>query len=894
MSRFFDRASVRQTGQGRNTCRKPRPRRAFLSLEQMEDRLVPAVFNVNSLADILTPPSGVVTMRSAIQAANQTPGGNTINLTLPGTYKITLAGTPGETDNAAGEFAILPTGNLTIQNTSGGTVVVDGNHMNRVFDINPNFDPANPTAKFTVTLQGFTIQNGVVTDAANPDGPNASGGGIRDMGNASLTLANTVVTGNTASADGGGVSMENVVGVPWTLTVNNSVISNNHAGDAGGGLEEDGTGKVFINAGTVISGNTCVNQGAGIWLDAVGQGPVVSVTIANGNGGTGYTSAPTVTFSAPPAGGVTATGTAVITNGVVTAVTITNPGSGYTTPPTITFTDGGGTGTTATANLLLVTANLTVTGAVISDNTAITGIGGGIGNAGTGTVTITGSTISHNYSGATGGGFGDQNAVGTLIVQNSLFLGNSAVGGGGGINVGGPTTTITSSEIKGNSSAANGGGIFANGVTLTVLNSTVADNTAAANGGGFEIETSGTGAITNTTITGNSALNANPGDIGGGVDVGNGGAFTGTLTLLNDTINANFAFSGGGLAMASGGVVNVQNTIIAQNQVTNAGPDYVNSNNTQFTSLGGNLIGINNGDGAFAQGTDQNGTAATPLDPKLGPLQNNGGPTVGVAGPTAVLQSLVLETEALLPGSPAIAKGSATGAPANDERGFAFTTAVDIGAFQTGATPNTTPNQRYVNALYQMLLQRPADPGAAFWVNLLNQGASPATVVMAIEASTEYRTIEVQAIYQHFLHRAADPVGLQVWVSALGTGVTIEQLDAAFIASPEYFQLHGGTTAGFLAGLYQDVLSRTADASGLSAFTQLLNGGFSRSQATSFFLTSQEYLSEVVAADYQADLGRAVDSAGSAGFVLALESGMTDQAVAAALLGSGEAFARLT
>src|SRR5262249_60279472 len=106
------------------------------------------------------------------------------------------------------------------------------------------------------------------------------------------------------------------------------------------------------------------------------QGPVTSVTIATG--GTGYTRAPTVTFSAPPAGGTTATGTAVITNGVVTAVNVTNPGSGYTTPPTITVTGGGGTGAEATANLLPITANLTITGAIISDNTALQGLGGGV------------------------------------------------------------------------------------------------------------------------------------------------------------------------------------------------------------------------------------------------------------------------------------------------------------------------------------------------------------------------------------------------------------------------------------------------------------------------------------------------------------------------------------
>jgi predicted outer membrane repeat protein len=262
---------------GRCKTAAPRSSRVRSQLELLEDRLVPAVIDVNTLADIpltqLQP--GQVTLRDAIQIANTNGDAtNTINLTLPGVYQITLTGTPGETDNKAGEFAILPTaGNLTIQNTSGSSVVVDGGGKNRVFDINPRFDPANPTPKFTVTLQGFTIENGFASDTANPDGPNASGGGIRDQGNASLTLNNVIVTNNSATADGGGISMENTVNTPWTLTLNNSTISNNHAGDAGGGIDEDGSGKVFVNFST-ITGNSSVNQGAGIWLDAIQVGTV--------------------------------------------------------------------------------------------------------------------------------------------------------------------------------------------------------------------------------------------------------------------------------------------------------------------------------------------------------------------------------------------------------------------------------------------------------------------------------------------------------------------------------------------------------------------------------------------------------------------------------------------
>src|SRR5260370_29162666 len=116
-------------------------------------------FNVNSTVDILNPPAGVVTLRSAIQAANSTAGGNTINLTLPGTYRITLPGANTGT-NASGAFAILPGGgDLSVINTSGGVVLVDAGRLDRVFDIKPTFTPASPTPAFTVTMPGLTITN---------------------------------------------------------------------------------------------------------------------------------------------------------------------------------------------------------------------------------------------------------------------------------------------------------------------------------------------------------------------------------------------------------------------------------------------------------------------------------------------------------------------------------------------------------------------------------------------------------------------------------------------------------------------------------------------------------------------------------------------------------------
>ncbi len=68
-------------------------------------------------------------------------------------------------------------------------------------------------------------------------------------------------------------------------------------------------------------------------------------------GGSGYTSAPTVTVS-PPTLGTAATASASIVGDAVFSVTILTPGDGYTAPPNLSFTGGGGTGATASATLM--------------------------------------------------------------------------------------------------------------------------------------------------------------------------------------------------------------------------------------------------------------------------------------------------------------------------------------------------------------------------------------------------------------------------------------------------------------------------------------------------------------------------------------------------------------
>ena len=102
--------------------------------------------------------------------------------------------------------------------------------------------------------------------------------------------------------------------------------------------------------------------------------------VAFTNVGSGYTSAPTVTISAPNnTGGVQAQAQATVANGTITSVTITNAGSGYTSAPTVTVSGGGGSGANAVAGLItFATGTVSVlvtnpgTGYINAANTVVT------------------------------------------------------------------------------------------------------------------------------------------------------------------------------------------------------------------------------------------------------------------------------------------------------------------------------------------------------------------------------------------------------------------------------------------------------------------------------------------------------------------------------------------
>ncbi len=106
-------------------------------------------------------------------------------------------------------------------------------------------------------------------------------------------------------------------------------------------------------AHTYVSGGTAKTKvvrpfdGQVIYFNALYK-LVGKITISNG--GSGYTSAPTVTIASPSESwGIPATAIATIENGSVSEITIVSEGRGYTSTPSVSFAGGGGSSAAATA-----------------------------------------------------------------------------------------------------------------------------------------------------------------------------------------------------------------------------------------------------------------------------------------------------------------------------------------------------------------------------------------------------------------------------------------------------------------------------------------------------------------------------------------------------------------
>ena len=320
-------------------------------------------------------------------------GADTIVLPA-GVFKITLVGA-SEDGNVTGDFDI--TDSLTIQGAGAGLTIIDGQQLDRVFDV---FGTGPSSIK--VVLQGLTIRNGLVA---------GDGGGIR-VGNADLVVRDCVVTGNRASRTGGGISNGTAPGT-GNVTLVRTTVGRNVAGTTGGGISATGSSVLTVKDSTVRR-NVAASVGGGIYADTA---TLTNCTVSGNSAGSG-------------GGGIYA-GTATLTNCTVSG---NSAGSG-----------GGGiaAGTATTADQLHRQRQLRRRrrrrhrarrhgdADQLHRQRQLRRHRRRRPASTTGTATLTNCTVSGNS--AHGGGGVHRCYHGTATLTNCTVSGNSAHGGGGGI-----------------------------------------------------------------------------------------------------------------------------------------------------------------------------------------------------------------------------------------------------------------------------------------------------------------------------------------------------------------------------------------------------------------------------------------------------------------------------
>jgi large repetitive protein len=615
-------------------------------------------FVVNSTADevdavigngVCATAGGTCTLRAAIQEANALPGPHQIDLPA-GVFRITR---PGADDTAVlGDLDITP--QLTINGAGRDQTIIDGMGLDRVF---------HAVTGATLTIRDLTIQNGTTA---------VMGGGICHPGPGSvLTLARVRIAG--CSSGGGGA----VYHGPGDATIADCVFENNSATGSGGALFFGGSGALTI-LDTSFTANVASGTGGGVY----------------------YTGAAAVTMSGSTfvdCGG-TAGGAAYVNSNAPLVVTDCSFESCFASNEGGAFYASGAPG-----------LNPVLARCVFRGNDA-TGNGGALYLSGPSDIHLAACLIEDSRSGAAGGGLYYAGGGATTLEQCDFFA-NQAMGGSGGGFYGsfpGAFAAVDCRFVE-NTTSGSGGGVRLNGRSSnTVTGCYFADNKAFnSQGGGFCDTGGGPAGYTNTTFARNTAVSGAAFAAGGGLysSIGSavtligctlsgneasgaaaegGGMFCSgpSAALTNTTFSSNVSgFCGGAIYAATGGTTITNLTFFGNAAASGgaaiwrAGPTFV-----QNTIIGHGLAGGSCGGAPIISGghnIDQDGgcgfAAAGDLngvDPRLGPLQNNGGPT---------------QTHALLGGSPAINAGDLSLCWGTDQRGLPRAvggTGCDIGAFE--------------------------------------------------------------------------------------------------------------------------------------------------------------------------------------------------------------------
>ena len=522
---------------------------------------------------------------------------------------ITIAGT-SNTVIKGNYIGTNSMGAAAIPNQQQGILVSGGAQLN---SISGNIISGN-------SLQGIALGGSLNSVYSNYIGtnynvsaavPNVTGGIYVSGNGQSIGFAGSgnVISGNTT---GYGIELDT------SAAYGNSIVANDIGANAGGtaalanangiviqnGASNNSIGAATSGGGNVISGNsndgiyitTANSSGNTIVANFIGTNATGTAAIGNGFDGV------EVNASSNTIGGTTAAARNII--------------SGNSNRDGLVIEGSGITGDIVEGNFIGTNAAGT---AAIPNSSGIEIISSASGDK------LIGNVISGNSNRGVGL-FGSSSTSSTVQGDwiGTDYTGLHALGNGGiGIYVSGDESVIGGyNTSQGDTVGFNaGGGInIASSNDATVTDSTIYDN---SNGG---INNAGTLFIYNCTLTANTATN------GAGIYT------TGTMQIVDSTIVLNTASSTGGGVDVAGGSTLLMDSIVAQN----TGGDITGA---VYSSSYYNLIGDGTGLSGITSSTpgDQIGTHASPINPLLGPLANNGGAT---------------ETMAPKPGSPALNAGS--------------------------------------------------------------------------------------------------------------------------------------------------------------------------------------------------------------------------------------------
>jgi hypothetical protein len=512
----------------------------------------------------------------------------------------------------------------------------------------------------------------------------SSGGAIQAH---MLSMASSEVTGNITlgqGASGGGIQLS-FGGRSTPSYISNSVISNNNTlgnGSAGGGIST--SNKVTVEWST-ISGNFTAGDGS------LGGGLFAYTAVINDSlfesnqtfglnsgGGGAFASSyrpnwkiTDSTFSANKTFGGGSRGGAIASTSGVTIADSSFQNNGTYGPQT----GGGALSITGNWDSSISTSSFV--------NNATNGGGGGAISAQR-NITITDSILTGNRSTNGGGAIDHTGYSATMTIIRGKVSNNEAIGQnitGGGIRSQG-IVKIMQSEISGNrivGGSARGGGVFSQALT-TIIDSTVSGNhiigSFGQGGGLFALNPAN---IVSSTISGNQ--------ITGSQAEGGGVLANRELSLQHSTVAGNRIENETG---KGGGVFSrsiqpsISYSILAGNLVGLSAADLASAE-TGNPSLRYSLIGSNAGTGlipAPVGSPDANGNligvSVSPINPLLGPLADNAGPTK--------THKLLDQSPAIDAGDPSLVLGQ-NGVPEFDQRGAPFTRIaggrIDIGAYES-------------------------------------------------------------------------------------------------------------------------------------------------------------------------------------------------------------------